>query len=161
MPNLVRTVFDVRGSDKDIAEFKNRTIVKASELGSEGVFEEELGFDFRIIVPSPDGKIPEAEWAREHWGTSTNGFDGKILSDEPGHFVYKFLTKWTAPVPVIEKLGELFPRLTIDVFGYEVGFPVPNFAFEGRIENGKLDGLWEIDVDESFWSEPQPQKVSQ
>ena len=149
MANWVRTNFDVSGSEEDIAEFK-RAIVRTSDLGYDKAWWGELVFDFSVIVPTPDGKVAEADWAKKGWGTAGEGFECEILSDEPGRLSCRFFTKDTAPVPVIKKLGKVFPKLTIDLLSYDVSSPVPNFAFEGRIENGRLDGLWKLDC-ETFW----------
>src|SRR5262245_7182884 len=88
---------------------------------------------------------PRAHERRAIPHVGCNAFDFEVLKDKPSHYSCSFFTKWYPPVKVLEKLPEVFPNLAIDIYGYDLTYPVPNFAFEGRIENGKLDGLDEVD----------------
>jgi hypothetical protein len=85
--------------------------------------------------------------AREYWGVGCNAFGFEPVNDEPGHFKCGFITEWDPPVPVLEKLPEIFPNLGIEVYGYEYSWP-PSFGFEGKTNNGEKLVVYEIDEDE-------------
>jgi len=53
--------------------------------------------------------IYPSEWLRKHWGPEDNAF-GAIEIDGG----VQFLTSWTAPLPVVEKLAARFPDQLID-----------------------------------------------
>jgi hypothetical protein len=46
-------------------------------------------------------------WCVNHWGTKWNAMEVSL-----GNYSIEFETAWSAPIPVIEKLAELFPTVT-------------------------------------------------
>ena len=133
MPNWCHNSMNITGSIDDIARFKQTCIGV--------VFEgEQAQLDFNKITPMPAG-MPSAtalDWASEHWGTKWNATHSGSMRDEDGHYDCGFDTAWSPPVPIWEKLGEMFPALNFSLSGYE---PLMDFAFRGTIENGKLELL--------------------
>ena len=79
------------------------------------------------------------EWCVENWGTKW-GFchvqepELQGYGDE-GTLIYHFDTAWSPPEPLVKKMGELFPDLTLDLRYFE-GL----MQFNGilRIENGQV-----------------------
>jgi hypothetical protein len=76
--------------------------------------------DFERIVPPPDTPAYRDEpaqeavkedpdwwytWNREHWGTKWNACDSELYATN----CIRFQTAWTAPVPVIQALSDLYP----------------------------------------------------
>jgi hypothetical protein len=148
MANWVETILRITGSDDDIAEFKKRTMVPAKEVYEDAKNDNDICFDFRAIIPLPKGNKfpPKQRWVRDNW-YAYPGFDYEILKEQPGYLKVSFITKWYPPIPIFERMGDVFPKLTIDLACHELGSPGPNFAFDGKIENGKLDCLWELDCE--------------
>ena len=55
------------------------------------------------------------EWCNRNWGTKWNsyGYDG-MVGGYPSGNTLRFLTAWSAPHPVMEKLAEMFPNVEIE-----------------------------------------------
>ena len=76
----------------------------------------------------------------QNWGTKW-GFcrvqepELRKYGDDEGTLVYQFDTAWSPPLPLIKKMGELFPDLVFDLRYFEGGM-----QFNGifRIENGQV-----------------------
>ena len=60
-------------------------------------------------------------WANHYWGTKWNAYDSYALVVEDDCFVVSFCTAWSPPMPVLEKICELFPNLTIEMEYQEEG----------------------------------------
>lgn len=61
------------------------------------------------------------EWCIQHWGTKW-GFCDTARYIRPRSVVYTFNTAWSPPVPLIEKMSDMFPKLTF----------ILNFECEGE-----------------------------
>lgn len=92
MPNYVRNILRIDGDIKAVKEF----------VGSNY-----SAFDFNKIISEPENC---ADWYDKHWGTKWNAVDAQITDES-----YIFDTAWSAPLPVIKKLSELFPKITFDL----------------------------------------------
>ena len=56
------------------------------------------------------------DWGWEHWGTPKHyAFCLKVNQDEAKCFDCSFDTAWDPPIPVWEKIGELFPTLIFEL----------------------------------------------
>lgn len=70
------------------------------------------------------------EWCTENWGTKWGICNARIFSNricrDWGKVVYYFECAWSPPIPVIEKMAELFPLLTFELKYFEGGM-----AFKG------------------------------
>lgn len=81
------------------------------------------------------------DWCIDHWGTKWNAYsiDDESVCEENQ---FRFLTAWSAPHPVIEKLAELYPSLQImhqwadEDLGYNIG--------ERNYQNGALQMALEL-----------------
>ena len=58
------------------------------------------------------------EWCNANWGTKWGFCDVEKQKDEE-KLSYTFLTAWSVPYPLIEKMSEMFPTLTFNVFAKE------------------------------------------
>ena len=76
------------------------------------------------------------EWDINNWGTKWNFCDATVTEFfEDGELVYHFETAWSPPIPVIIKMGEMFPQLRFELDYIEEGM-----AFKGTliIDKGKI-----------------------
>jgi len=69
-------------------------------------------------------------WANANWGTKWNACGFEVVADEPGRYEFLFDTAWAPPLPVFEKMGEMFPALDFDLYYSEPGMEI---AGEGTI----------------------------
>ena len=164
MPNWCHNSMTITGSVDEIARFKQTCLRRvAHEDGPAldfeaikpmpGIFEDDPGI---TLFPDPDapknreqvetqkafeaqaleatGSAHAGDWACEHWGTRGNAYFFHVCCDEPGRYKCHFDTRWTPPLYIWEKLGEMFPALDFSVSGYE---PLADFALRGTIKDGK------------------------
>ena len=132
MPNWCHNCMKITGAAEELVRFKQ-------------VCFHEGEFDFAAIIPIP----PEAEVAEEaadavgelfyaavpYWGTKWNACDFRSIKDDPDCLEFNFDTAWSPPVPVFEKIGEMFPHLEFKLSGYCVN---DDGAFRGTIHGGVL-----------------------
>lgn len=87
--------------------------------------------DFAKIVPEPDNLFKDNlgseqradcvkkgiptwyDWNISNWGTKWNAYCQSIQDDGYGVFTLQFDTAWSAPLPVIAALREMFPDAEI------------------------------------------------
>ena len=115
MPNHVKNVISLEGNPDRIRQMLEK--IKNDEYGIGTI-------DFNKVIPMPEniytGNLGQRErmlygdnnwydWSVRNWNTKWNAYDyGKDYS-KSGKL--KFLTAWSAPHPVIEKLAEMFPEI--------------------------------------------------
>ena len=96
-------------------------------------------FDFERIEPV--GDVPDWYNRRiEKWGTKWAGYSLNI-----GETIIDFLTAWSPPLPIIEKLAELHKGMTFRLEYYETGM-----AFRGVCTAEWRDG--EVLVEDDNWN---------
>ena len=114
MPNHVSNKLTVDGATKEVNRF-------LKHMGK--------GFDFEKVIPMPDAlsqtKNPNwYDWCCENWDTKWNAYDVKrdvgTHKHVGGKYVtYDFLTAWSPPEKIVEKLRKDWPQL--DIHGGYVG----------------------------------------
>lgn len=67
-------------------------------------------------------------WSIDNWGTKWNAYDGYVNEVEEDCFIVFFYTAWSPPMPVLEKICELFPFLTIEMEYQEEGMGFAGIA---------------------------------
>lgn len=121
MPNHITNRIKLSGEDADVHKLIEE--IKNDEFG--------LGtIDFEKVISMPDniyrGSIGEAEeklygknnwydWSLANWGTKWNAYgyyEGEDYSCNKDSL--RFLSAWSAPHPVIQKLSEMFPCVKIE-----------------------------------------------
>ena len=166
MPNWCHNSMTITGSVDEIARFKQTCLLAHKDgptLDFEaikpmpGIFYDDPG---QILFPDPDapknreqvetqkafeaqaleatGAAHAYDWACAHWGTPGIASFFHAWRDEPGRYECDFDTRWTPPLYIWEKLGEMFPALDFSVSAYE---PLADFALRGTIKDGKLELL--------------------
>ncbi|MBR1591709.1 MAG: hypothetical protein IJ666_01705 [Ruminococcus sp.] len=103
MPNHITNIIAVSGDASRI-----RTMLKEVQTGEYGIG----SIDFNKIIPMPDN-VDSYNWAIANWGTKWNSYgyteetdfkDGKLT----------FLTAWSAPHPILQKLSEMYPDIRLE-----------------------------------------------
>jgi hypothetical protein len=120
MTNMCHNIMKITGAISEISRFKQTCICTAFE-------NKQAQLNFRAIMRPQD-----------NWGTS----DVCVWVDAPGCYEFAFLTIYSPPVAVWEKMAEMFPALEFSLRGSGDQL---EFAFEGTIRGGKLE-LWEVPV---------------
>lgn len=119
MPNHITNLIKLDGDRKQIA--KMLETIKNDELGIGTV-------SFEKIIPMPEdiyrGNLGKKErelygdrnwydWCRANWGTKWDAYGYEGGRDYSKSNPLEFLTAWSAPHPVIQKLSEMFPEIEI------------------------------------------------
>lgn len=89
-------------------------------LGGEN-FEEKLKqYKKKFKVDKSGFALGGREWCIKRWGTKWN-FVEVSLNQETDKLLYSFSTAWSPPVPVIRKMGKIFPKLKFSLTFQEEG----------------------------------------
>ena len=112
MPNWCENDLEISGP----ATLVEEAVAKIS--GPEGEI------DFNKIVPEPENNPDWYKWRVENWGCKWNASETQshaTLVKTKKKVEMSFQTPWAPPLPVMKKLGELYPGLTISIRYYECG----------------------------------------
>ena len=83
------------------------------------------------------------DWCIENWGTKWNGYDSEVCEDNQ----FKFCTAWSAPHPILKKLSELYPEITIthqwadEDYGFNLGhreYLNGEMTYERELDEGTM-----------------------
>lgn len=82
-----------------------------SEYNKENTEEElvELGMKY-LTNAALYGATSWYDWSVKNWGTKWNAYYSSIISEDE----IEFQTAWSAPTPILEKLGEMYPDIEIE-----------------------------------------------
>ena len=143
MPNWCHNRVEIYGDDEELAKIKKQVETKESL------------FDFDTIIPTPNfdmipndkGELPTKidtpiggikqfpdgsqddrwyYWHIDNWGTKWNSCDCAV-EDEGDVLRYTFNTAWGPPEPIICKLRELYPDVSISAFYDEPGMEIAGY----------------------------------
>lgn len=82
------------------------------------------------------------DWCVKNWGTKWGFCRAELVDtdEESGWIEFGFQTAWSPPIPLVKKMGEVFPELTFQLRYYEGGN-----AFQGSLtmKGGKEAEDWE------------------
>jgi hypothetical protein len=158
MPNWVKNVISFDGASKE----------KIAEI-LETIRGEHGAIDFEKIIPMPDyifrgdlgreeeelyGKNNWYAWSVENWGTKWNAFYSCAGDDS-----VTFETAWSAPFPVLKKLSEMFPGVTIvhsyadEDIGYNCGKGMFANGLYRRTSKFQIGGKTAIKFAKDMWGE--------
>jgi hypothetical protein len=162
MPNWCHNYMTIKGAAGEIARFKQTCIVN-DEFDFNTVIQMPCRSILNADEPMPDDPNPafvrewaardsqridrwkEAaafggdpnDWAIDHWGTKWNAFRSYV-TEKSDCLECSFDTAWAPPVPIFEKLGEMFPTLDFELSGAE---PMNDWGFKVSVTAGKLQEL--------------------
>lgn len=61
------------------------------------------------------------EWCVENWGTKWGFAKVELEEERDDELKYTFDTAWSPPLPLVKKMGEMFPKLKLDLRYFEAG----------------------------------------
>ncbi len=120
MPNHITTRIKITGDPEAVKRVLNK--IKNDEFGMGTI-------DFEKIIPMPKnifkgnlgvrerelyGNNNWYDWSVANWGTKWNAYGFDPNTDYSKEKELRFLTAWSAPHPVIEKLAEMFPSVKFE-----------------------------------------------
>jgi len=109
MPNWCKNEVIISGEEDVVTKFKNLMTNDGKDF--------EKGFSFNKIVPQPDNilldNLKVYNWNIENWDTKWDASSVSVYFDEEDYMEFSFLTAWSPPINVINKLKEMFPNLNI------------------------------------------------
>jgi len=133
----------------------NRLFVAAPSAEAAEVFLQQVKGESKLLsfnktIPHPkvnayDHRPSWYPWNRNNWGTKWDAMGEQYLEKSPDGkgLTLRFYTAWAPPVPVILKLGVMFPDLDFDL---EYDDPCERFKGTVRMEHGRI-ALAEVDLD--------------
>lgn len=76
------------------------------------------------------------EWCTENWGTKWGFCESRISYMTSKSISYLFDTAWSPPAPLIQRMGELFPKLT-----FRLKYREDGMGFRGtfKMKNGEVE----------------------
>jgi hypothetical protein len=135
LPNHCENDLRVTGPKDELKRFKK--FAKGINPWAEDRKEELLSC--HKIIPAPKEAIKDYgkvgyRWCIDNWGTKWGCYETD-LQEQDRELFYAFQSAWSPPLPVIKKMGEMFPKLNFDLRYFEAGM-----GFNGmyRIEKGKV-----------------------
>ncbi len=105
MPNHVTNRAKLIGEPSEIRRVMEAVKVDEVGLGS---------LDFEKVIPLPDEVDDSYNWNISNWGTKWNSYGYENFETAENTDTISFLTAWSAPHLVIEKLSQMFPTVTIE-----------------------------------------------
>lgn len=104
MPNHVQNRITLEGDESAIRRMLEQ--IQNDEYG--------LGtIDFEKVIPMPEGTEDAYNWHITNWDTKWNAYGYNDAVDYSKSEMLEFLTAWSAPHSVVEKLSEQFPEIEI------------------------------------------------
>ena len=67
------------------------------------------------------------DWRIQNWGTKSNSYDDHVDTVDDETVEYEFSTAWSPPKPVIEKLREQYPDVSITAFYDEPAMEIAGY----------------------------------
>jgi hypothetical protein len=86
------------------------------------------------------------DWRVENWGTKWNSYSFEFEHEGPAELRFRFNTAWDFPIPIFEKLAEMFPTLCFRCVCFD---EASNFAGRGAF-NGEPPFEYMEATDELF-----------
>ena len=126
MANWVENRLEIRGDKDEIQKFLDFAKTEVNE------------FDFNKINPYPEefAKLDKesagegyisggSRWCSANWGTKCNSDEVEVYDREEYSEIW-FITIWSAPLPILERIAALYPTLT-----FRLKFGECNLDFAG------------------------------
>lgn len=118
--------------DEKVKDFDKRHYCEFMDHGSRYKYLRDKG----LVAPKDGFNSGGYEWCCDNWGTKWNA-DSVERQYNVGDTVasFWFSTAWSAPLPIVQELGEKFPELRLEI---NYGEPMMNFKGVGIMENGEV-----------------------
>ena len=105
MPNHITNRIKLIGEPSEIHRVMEAVKVDEVGLGS---------LDFEKVIPMPADVDDSYNWCIANWGTKWNSYGYESIENPDNSDTISFLTAWSAPHPVLEKLTAMFPSVTFE-----------------------------------------------
>ncbi len=105
MPNHITNRIKLIGEPAEVKRVMEA--VKNDEVGLGSI-------DFEKIIPMPADVDDSYNWCISNWGTKWNSYGYESIENPDDSDNISFLTAWSAPHPVLEKLTTMFPTITFE-----------------------------------------------
>ena len=116
MPNWCENTLEVWGDEKELKEFKEKTIN-----------EDKDEFHMGELLPRPKDKDDDwYEWNRANYGTKWDDMTIDYSAYGDGELVVEFMSAWAPPSEFIENVYKKFPNLH-----FKLKYDEPGMAFFG------------------------------
>ena len=150
MPNWCMNRVVISGSEEDIKKLKEQVSSEESALDFNKIVPSP---DWKNI-PNEKGQLPKPEelkngngeviaithnfpdgtndsrwydWQIKNWGTKWNVSNVDVVAEASDFIEFEFDTAWSPPEPIISKLRELYPDVSISAFFDEPGMEVSGY----------------------------------
>jgi hypothetical protein len=142
MPNHVYSCLKISYHDDN-----GEMIEKISQL----IKNEHSSIDFNKIIPQPIGIKDEREfilsdseynWNKQNWGTKWNAYSVDLKVKNDTSLIITLQTAWNCPIPILEKLFELFPEVNIEYICSDDGGWFAYHIIKPENEKQKVN-IWE------------------
>jgi len=134
MTNWINTTAYISGPEEDIDRMKADCFFLKPQRCRWGSGPNDNGIDVERIIPKPEGIPDVSERNRRNWG-STAAPVWSTYGYEDGKHYLTFLTAGGAPVPVFQRIVQMFPSLTFTFYAgdYMTGFEKGTVSAAGTI----------------------------
>ena len=120
MPNWCENTLEVWGDEKELKEFKEKTIKDDS-------------FHMSKLLPMPKtGPFDELEWNRANFGTKWDNMEITYLFYDENTLKVNFDSAWSPPSEFIENIHKKFPKLY-----FKLKYDEPGMCFVGVTTAGE------------------------
>ena len=105
MPNHITNRIKLIGEPADVRRVMEA--VKVDKVGPGSL-------DFEKVIPMPDDVEDSYNWCIDNWDTKWNSYGYESFETEENSDTISFLTAWSAPHTILEKLTTMFPTITFE-----------------------------------------------
>lgn len=145
-----KTPFELTGKGLDFAMFNTPEHKARRQEQMDKLTVEQLEKGMQALKAIEEcGHTDWYGWSVENWGTKWNAYEFELVDQEPDKLVIRFQTAWSVPVPVLQRLVELHPRLNFVAVSFDECW---NFAACTTVEQGKVKYL-ELEPDKALYKE--------
>ena len=144
MPNWCNNTLAVRGSKKQLMEFKKKVKSEDSELCMDNLIREPNKFRNLEYLTGDVSK-----WRHSNWGTRCDITDAELWDEGDDFLVYHFVSKWCPPDQFILHSSKKYKKLS-----FQLRYDEPGMGFVGLFRTRKGFIVEDEVIDDGdFWKE--------
>ena len=122
MPNWCENTLDIWGDEKELKEFKEKTINEDKDV-----------FHMGELLPRPKDKDSDwYEWNIANYGTKWDDMEISYSAYGDGELRVEFMSAWAPPSEFIENIHKKFPKLW-----FKLKYDEPGMCFVGVTTAGE------------------------
>ena len=123
MPNWCNNTLEIWGDEKELKEFKEKTIIN-----------KEKTFHMGGLLPMPEGQDSWYDFNVANYGTKWDDMEIDHLAGDDEQLVVEFMSAWSPPCEFIENIHKKFPGLS-----FRLKYDEPGMGFFGVTKAGDGD----------------------